>query len=502
MRNLALHWQILAAMVVGAVLGLTLNAGFATHEYQSQGELLQSGFAMSSSDSADRVVIRLTDVASGEEHSFLVDASLDQQEQAKRQAEGEIVFRSLDELHDKGGMAAAAHDLFYRRGRSTARWMGDLAQAAGDLFLRLLKMVSIPLILASLLSGVLSLGKVERLGRMFGRTLLYYVCTSMLAIVVGLALVNLIRPGVQRSQPESQDGTTSPTTNIASDGLGNVLYEQLQNLIPANPFAAVAEGNFLSIISFTLAFGIFAILAGDATMTRVRASAEAGFAVMMTMTMTIIRLAPAAVLCFILYATATQGIAVFRTLGWYMLTVFVALVAHATITMPLILRFIAKRNPWVFAEAMSPALLTAFSSASSNGTLPLTLTSVETRAGIPNRVSSFVLPLGATVNMDGTALYEVVAVLFIAQWSGVELTLVQQIIVAFTALLASIGAAGIPHAGLVMMVIILQAVGLPTESQGLIIAVDRLLDMCRTSVNVWSDSCGCAVIAAYDSDDD
>ena len=170
------------------------------------------------------------------------------------------------------------------------------------------------------------------------------------------------------------------------------------------------------------------------------------------------------------------------------------------IVLPMILAFIARRDPLGYAQALSPALLTAFSSASSNGTLPLTLTCVEQRAGISNRVSSFVLPLGATINMDGSALYEVVAVLFIAQFSGVDLSLVDQIVVAVTALLASIGAAGIPHAGLVMMVIILQAVGLPTESQGLIIAVDRVLDMCRTAVNVWSDSCGCAVIARFEAE--
>jgi proton glutamate symport protein len=201
------------------------------------------------------------------------------------------------------------------------------------------------------------------------------------------------------------------------------------------------------------------------------------------------------VLFLMLAATATQGIGVFGTLGWYMVTVACALFFHAVVTLPLLLRFVARRSPLEFARAMSPALLTAFSSASSNGTLPLTLTCAEERGGISNRVSSFVLPLGATVNMDGTALYEVVAVLFIAQFSGIDLSLAQQIIVALTALLASIGAAGIPHAGLVMMIIILQAVGLPTESQGLIIAVDRVLDMCRTSVNVWSDSCGCAVVA-------
>ncbi|HSG71596.1 MAG TPA: dicarboxylate/amino acid:cation symporter, partial [Planctomycetaceae bacterium] len=185
---------------------------------------------------------------------------------------------------------------------------------------------------------------------------------------------------------------------------------------------------------------------------------------------------------------------IFQTLAWYMLTVFLALVVHAAIVLPLIVKFVAKRSPLKFAEAMSPALMTAFSTASSNATLPLTMTSVEKRANVSNETSSFVLPLGATINMDGTALYEVVAVLFIAQSTGADLTVGSQILVAITALLASIGAAGIPHAGLVMMAIVLQAVGLPLEAQGIIIAVDRVLDMCRTTVNVWSDSCGCAVI--------
>jgi Na+/H+-dicarboxylate symporter len=200
-----------------------------------------------------------------------------------------------------------------------------------------------------------------------------------------------------------------------------------------------------------------------------------------------------------LFATSTQGIDIFKSLAWYMVTVFLALLVHACITLPLIVKFFGRRSPRQFANAMSPALMTAFSTASSNGTLPLTITCVEERAGVSNRTSSFVLPLGATINMDGTALYEAVAVLFIAQAyafvdPGFTLTFTQQVLVAVTALLASVGAAGIPHAGLVMMAIVLQAVGLPLDAQGIIIAVDRVLDMCRTTVNVWSDSCGAAII--------
>jgi Na+/H+-dicarboxylate symporter len=271
-------------------------------------------------------------------------------------------------------------------------------------------------------------------------------------------------------------------------------------MIPKNPIAALAEAKFLSIISFSLAFSIFAVIVGGRSLQIIREFFDAAFDVMMAMTMAIIRLAPLGVLFMMMYVTATQGTAVFMSLAYYMLTVMLALAVHAVIVLPAILHFIAKKNPWVFAQAMSPALLTAFSSASSNGTLPLTMTCVEKRAGVSNRVSSFVLPLGATINMDGTALYEAVAVLFISQlYHGELLPLNEQILVAVTALLASIGAAGIPHAGLVMMVIILQAVKLPIEMQGIILAVDRVLDMCRTSVNVWSDSCGCAVVAQLES---
>jgi proton glutamate symport protein len=266
------------------------------------------------------------------------------------------------------------------------------------------------------------------------------------------------------------------------------LFEQLEAMLPDNPAAALVEPNFLSIIAFTMAFAIFALRVGGETAAAVKHAAEVGFNVMMALTTAIIALAPLGVFFLMMYVTATQGASVFRSLAYYMIAVASALAVHSIITLPLIVRFVAKRSPWEFAKAMSPALLTAFSSASSNGTLPLTLSCVEKRAGVSNRTGSFVLPLGATVNMDGTALYEAVAVLFIAQLHhGQNLELSQQIIVAITALLASVGAAGIPHAGLVMMVIILQAVGLPVEMQGIILAVDRILDMARTAVNVWSD---------------
>jgi Na+/H+-dicarboxylate symporter len=277
-----------------------------------------------------------------------------------------------------------------------------------------------------------------------------------------------------------------------------VLWQQVESLIPTNLIAALAKPDFLSIISFSIIFGTFTLIVGGRHQQTIQSLFESIFEIMMSMTKAIIRLAPVGVLFLMLYVTATLGVGVFQSLAWYMLCVFLGLVIHGAVTLPLILYFLAGVNPWRYAQAVMPALLTAFSSASSNATLPLTMTCVEERAGISNRTTSFVLPLGATVNMDGTALYEAVAVLFVAElYLGTDLGLPQQIVVALTALLASIGAAGIPHAGLVMMLIIFQAVGLPVTLQGIIIAVDRVLDMCRTVVNVWSDACGCAVIERW-----
>ena len=493
--RLALHWQILIAMVGGAVGGLLLNGTLSTSDRtfkdaELPAEVQQMGVrSLELHDSSNQ--IRIVIVRDDGRQELVVDATSGDPD----------AFKSLDELKAED---PAAHSLFQRYGRSQARWIGGIAQNLGRLFLRLLQMVAIPLIIASLITGVLGLGEAKRLKTMFGRTLLYYVCTSFLAIVTGLCLVNLIRPGLS-SQDAAEPVAAAAAEELASVpgqqvGLGEVLFKQLEALIPTNPIQAVAEGSFLSIISFSLAFGIFALIVGGKTLQTLRDLFDSLFQVMMAMTTAIIKLVPFGVFFLMLYVTATQGANIFSSLAWYMLTVLLALLIHACIVLPLILKFVARRSPWEFAQAMSPALLTAFSSASSNGTLPLTMANVEQRAGVDNRVSSFVLPLGATINMDGTALYEAIAVLFIAQLHfGVNLELGPQIIVAVTALLASIGAAGIPHAGLVMMVIILQAVGLPVEMQGVILAVDRVLDMCRTSVNVWSDSCGCAVIARFEA---
>ena len=381
--------------------------------------------------------------------------------------------------------------------------VGDVATVGkeiGDLFLRLLQMLVVPLIVSSLITGVTGMGDLRTLGSIGGRAIAFYLTTSFLAIVTGIAVVNTIRPGEGAELAMLEEGAAAkPLLTETPGSIGVVLWAQLESLIPKNPLAAATEGDMLPVIFFSLLIGIFIGIAehreGSKDAGIVRRFFSGLFDVMMQMTLFVVRFAPIGVFGFTLYAAAGKGPAAFRVLGWYVLTVFLALLIHAVVTLPFILRVRTGRSPLGYARQLLTALVTAFSTASSNGTLPLTMENVE-KAGVRPQVTSFVLPLGATINMDGTALYEAVAVLFIAQVYGIDLTMAQQGLVALTALLASIGAAGIPHAGMVMMVVVLNAVGLPTSAVALILAVDRILDMLRTTVNVWSDSIAAAVVDA------
>lgn len=366
---------------------------------------------------------------------------------------------------------------------SWVAWMGDI-------FLRALKMVIVPLILSSIISGITNIGNAENLGRLGIKTLGYYIMTSTVAIFTGLFFVNWLKPGVGADLGFSQE---VEGLAVASESFGDTLL----NIIPTNIFQAFSNGQMLSIIFFAMLFGFFITRVKEKPRKTLSGFFDAVFEVMMKMTMFIIKFTPLGILGIVAKVVSEQNdlLQLVSKMGLYMLAVLAALAVHAIITLPLLLRMIGRINPLKQLKALSTPLLTAFSTSSSSATLPLTMTAVEENAGVSNKVTSFTLPLGATINMDGTALYELVAAMFIAQAYGIDLTIPQQLIGVFTALLASIGAAGIPMAGLVMITIVLSALGLPLEGVGLIIAVDRILDMFRTSVNVWSDSCGASIIA-------
>jgi Na+/H+-dicarboxylate symporter len=373
------------------------------------------------------------------------------------------------------------------------KWMGDL-------FLRGLKMIIVPLILTSIVTGVANMGDAQDLGKLGLKTIVYYLTTSLFAILTGLLLVNLIQPGVGADLGFSK---SIEGIDISSQGLGNVLMK----IVPNNIFQALASADMLAIIFFSILVGFFLMKIAREYKDPLLNLFNGGFELMMKITSFVIKFTPFGIIGIVAAVVAEQAgdrqalLDITQRLGMYIAAVLGGLFFHAFITLPVLLRLIGKVNPYKHFQGMTTPLLTAFSTSSSSATLPLTMDAVENNVGVSNKITSFVLPLGATVNMDGTALYECVAAMFIAQAYGIHLSFLTQIVVVFTALLASIGAAGIPMAGLVMITVILSAVGLPLEGVGLILAVDRILDMCRTTVNVWSDSCGSAIIAKTEGEE-
>ena len=375
-------------------------------------------------------------------------------------------------------------------------------EVGGDIFLRLLTMMVVPLVMASVMSGIIGLGDVRKLGRPGGAAVAYYLTTTALAVIVGLIMVNLIRPGVGTVDPETLAAIAAGGEGIAAEQgdqtLSGIFRNLMLMLFTDNLIAAAAETNLLALIVFAVIFAGMLTTMGERVGALCQMIVQVNDA-LLSFILLLMKLAPAGIFCLV---TARFGeaqaegnlIQVLQQTGAYFLTVLAGLTVHALVTLPLILWIFTRRNPLRFMYQMSQALLTAFSTASSTATLPVTMECAVTKAGVSKRSSEFVLPLGATINMDGTALYEAGAAIFIAQAIGFELSMTQQLVVAVTATLAAIGAAGIPEAGLVTLVIVLGAVGLPVEYVGLILSVDWLLDRFRTTVNAFGDSVGSAVV--------
>ncbi len=364
----------------------------------------------------------------------------------------------------------------------------------GDIFIRLLKMVIVPLIFTSIIVGVSSIKNQNKIGRLGLKTFLYYVSTSLFAILIGLTLANLIQPGIGAATID-QAGAFD-TSKLTS---GTSILDILKRMIPFNPISALASGDILGIIFFALFFGIVMNFTDSKYSSPIKGIIESIYHVIMKMTQIVIKCAPIGVFGLMTKTVSNTGLSIFKELGLYALTIGLGLSIHLFIILPLILIIFVKINPMQHFRAIASAMVTAFSTSSSSATLPVTMKCVKDNVKASNEVTSFVLPMGATINMDGTALYECAGVLFIAQALGIPLDASQQFIVVITALLASIGAAGIPSAGLVMLFIVTDAVGLQSDAVaiwvGSMLAIDRPLDMFRTMVNISSDSVGAAVIA-------
>lgn len=389
---------------------------------------------------------------------------------------------------------------------------------AGDIILiRPLMLLIIPIVFVSVVVGVTSIGDPSRLGVIGGTTLFYYISTMLLAVTLGATLVSAFQPGdLSAEARETLTATAAQQYEVSgvkrtvesaeaddSTSVGRAFLEILKQMIPTNVVDEMARGRTLGIIVFALLLGLALAAGGEKTLPAVRVF-EALFDAIMRLVLWVIWLTPIGV--FFLVAWTVGNIGLENLIGpitKYILVVLAGLLIHGAIVLPLVLRIFGRTNPYRFMWQMRKALMTAFGTDSSSATLPVTIQSAETEGGCSKRSANFVLPLGATINMDGTALYEAVAVVFLFQLYGIELGFAQLLIVVMTATLAAIGAAGIPSAGIIMMVIVIKAVNtslgtsvpnLPLEAIGVIIGVDRVVDMCRTTVNVWGDAVGAKII--------
>lgn len=398
-------------------------------------------------------------------------------------------------------LACIAGFLTGHDGSTTSLTFYKIYDMLGTLFMNALMMIVVPLIMASIIVGIASISDNRALGRLGGKTILYYLLTSLLAILVGIIIVNLIAPGLVNGQPAGEmlglnlEAKATVAAKLQGRGLDSII-DIFTRIIPPNIFRAAVHGELLGLIFFSFLFGYLMMKIKHKYSQTLYNLWKAVLHTMMRLTMLIMRFAPIGVFGLVAKTIATTGFSAFKPMLSFLITVLIALGIHFFITLMVMLRTVGGiKRPWRHYRNMLPALFMAFSSASSAATLPMTIECVEENARVSNRITSFVLPLGATINMDGTALYECVAALFIAQAYGVHLGFLTQLLVIIIALLTSIGVAGIPAASLVAIAVILRAVGLPIEAIGIILVTDRFLDMCRTAVNVFSDSCGAVIIA-------
>ncbi len=357
----------------------------------------------------------------------------------------------------------------------------------GDVFLSLLKMIIVPLVFTSVLIAMLGLGSISRFKDMGLKTVGYYLTTTALSVSAGLVLVNLINPG------EGESFVPAKTVQVKTLEPEDIVW----SIIPSNPVRSFVEGKVLQIIFFAILLGLATLAVNREKRTHIFNFFDGLNDGLINLTRWIIKLTPVGVFALVGFITADMGIEVLLTLWKYAVTVVLGLFVHAFVTVPLLAFVFGRYNPYDYFLKVREAVLLAFSTASSAATLPVSMQVAEEKGKVKKETAGFVLPLGATINMDGTALYESVAAVFIANIYGINLEFSQMIMIFLTATLASIGAAAIPGAGLVMLTLVLSSAGVPLEGIGLIIAVDRFLDMFRTSVNVWGDLNGAKIIDRF-----
>jgi proton glutamate symport protein len=441
-------WGILVALVLAAVVGLAINANWSGGTWEALGVKDSAAFL------------------AGKSPTF-TDAS------------GEV-----KNVNEPGVLAHAA------------KFVHEAAQFVGQLFVRALRVAAVPIVLFSIILGVASLGDPRKLGRLGARTLGLFLVTSVGAVTLGLVIANLFKPGLLVSSEARErllaGGTKGFESALAAAGESRSIWQHLLSMVPTNPFEALAKGDMLQVIVVAVMTGGILAAMPIARTKPLLDACDVLNEVIGKVIALVMKLAPVAVFCLVCPVVAALGADVLHALGAYCLCVIGGLFSLLVVMYSPIVALLGRRSPLAFYRGLSPAMLVAFSSSSSNATLPVTLRCLIERLGVSPKIANFVCPVGATVNMDGTALYQGVAAVFIAQVMGVDLSLGQQVSIVMLATLAAIGSPGIPGGSLVFLIMVLQSVGVPGTGIALILGVDRLLDMCRTVVNITGD----AVVAA------
>lgn len=465
MPKLALHWQIIIGLLAGVIVGLIVNRAWTDQTWASLGVLDASAYL----------------------------------------AEGK---RDLPDEAELAGMTEAQLDLAYPNrdagiGAGAARFVRTLNKFVGDLFMNGLKFIAVPIVLFSLIVGASSLNDLSKLSRIGGKTIGTYLVTTAVAITVGLLLANVIGPG----KFVGEETRTQLVDRYGVEAQGKIeaaqapdVWSTVLNIVPTNPFEALSQGNMLQVVFAALLVGICLTLIKKEKARVVIEFCDAMTDVVIKIVEIVLKLAPYAVFALIVLKIADLGVDVLGALAVYSVVVVLGLAIMVFGVYPLAFMVLAKVRYGRFFKAISPAQLLAFSSASSSATLPVTMECCEERLGVKDEVSSFVLPIGATINMDGTALYQGVAAVFIAQLYSIPLTIGDQLTIVLTATLASIGTAGVPGVGMIMLVIVLQTVGIPLEGIAVILGVDRILDMCRTTCNVTGDCMVATIVASSEGE--
>lgn len=489
-KRIPLHHKILAALVLGAIFGAIFNI--------SKYELNVTGMV----DGVRNTVV----VSHWEQIEFLkgdsVLAAFGREDQLKilqffhrAEKNGDHELTVTVTSGGERGMVPGVRTIERVANIEKVPTIAVDIKPIGTIFIRLLMFISIPLVLSSLIVGAASLGDIRRVGRLGGKTMVWYLITITVAITIGLTLVNVIQPGTRLSAESREKLMVEFETDVRSQIAPPNLVETVVNIVATNPIGAAARGDMLQIVFFALMVGVSLTMV-SADKSKPVVDFFDGFSdTMIRMVELIMKIAPYGVFALIAATVGEFGFDILQTLLWYVVTLVLALALHTFGFLGVAARFVSKIPYRKFFRGLKDPMLVAFSTSSSGATLPVNMKACEDNLGVPKRITSFVLPLGATVNMDGTSMYQAVAAVFIAQVYGMHLGLAEQLTILLTAVLASIGTAPVPGVGIIMLIIVLRSVNVPEEGIALILGIDRFLDMCRTVPNIVGDAAVATVIA-------